>query len=142
MTTALVDPILLVVFLVGHHLQNEHLMGNEEYARDKPVLIATNVENGAIPNRVGGVEIRSDLGPIRPLSKLHVTMPSGQGPHRIRQAGQLPEFPESRFGDNPHSTGILGVLSAASRMILRKMRTGKPGFAECEIMVDFDFGAA
>ena len=142
MTTALVDPILLVVLLVGHDLQNEHLVGNEEYTSDELVLVATNVENGAISNRVSGVVIRSDLGPIRPLSQLDVTMPGSQRPHRFRQAGQLPEFPESRFGDDPHSTGILRELSAPLEMILRKMRIGKPGFAECEITADFRLGAA
>jgi hypothetical protein len=142
MTTALFDPILLVILPVGHDLQNEHLVGNEEYARDEPVFVATNVEYGAISNDVGSVEIRSDLSPIRPLSKLDVAMPGSQGPFRFRQAGQLPEFPESRFGDNPHSTGILRELSAASKMILRTMRIGKLGFAECEIAVDFHFGAA
>jgi hypothetical protein len=50
MATTFILPISFVVFDVSHHSQNKNLMRLKKYASDQSILVAADIEDGAVAN--------------------------------------------------------------------------------------------
>src|SRR5690606_35482291 len=122
-TAAFLLPLLFVVLLVSHYLENEHLLARVQDTGDQTVLVAADVEHDAVPDNAGRAELRFHVAPRLPRDgpAADVRIPCPERPLGVPMPRQFPERPQSRLGNDPHPALLL--LSASEGIVVRKMRT-------------------
>jgi hypothetical protein len=59
-------PLVFVVLLVGHHLEDKDFLAGVEDTGNQPILIASDVEDNAVADGAGAAEGRFDFAPGLP----------------------------------------------------------------------------
>ncbi len=79
MTSTIINPSVLVVFSVIHHLENIDDPSDEVHSTDQTETIVAHVETRAVPDQVRRAECLSELTKVLPLSVYRELVPIRQG---------------------------------------------------------------
>lgn len=131
-------PFVLVVFDMGHHLEDQDLVAGIQDTSDQPKLVPPNVEDHTASDQTGCSKFRFHVPPGTPVDgpAAHVAIPRFQRAFRIGGIRSFPEFPQPRFGNYPHPCSPLLLVSG---IIVRKKRTSQERVRELRTLSDFSF---
>ena len=92
-TPALFLPLVLVVFLVRHHLENENLLAGIKNSGRQAVLVSADIENDAVSNGTGTSKVSLYVTPRLPChaSMIDMGIPSPQWAFGILVFRDFPE---------------------------------------------------